>query len=280
MVVVHQRPWATVARVPLAGGTAWFKACAKVQAFEPHLSTALFTRWPGLVAEVLGQDERHGWLLLADAGMPIGDLGNPPDAWLRVLPRYAELQRGEAAHASEHLTYGVPDLRLATLPDRYELLLREDLPLDGEARAVLRGFAARFDALCAELQAAGAPDTIQHGDLHMANVYAQGGELRVLDWGDASVSQPFFSLVETFRFLEERNGLIPGDPWFARLRDAYLEPWGPGLTDAFALGIRVGAFAQAIAWIRQRDALQEKARPSFDDAFRIVLGRALAWAVS
>ena len=110
----------------------------------------------------------------------------------------------------------------------------------------------------------------------MANVYAQGERLRLLDWGDSSISHPFASLVVTFRFLEEVNGLLPGHPWFARLRDAYLEPWGQGLAAAFALGIRVGAFAHAFAWARQRDALPEAARPAFDKVFRIVLRRALA----
>jgi demethylmenaquinone methyltransferase/2-methoxy-6-polyprenyl-1,4-benzoquinol methylase len=36
--LVHERPWATVLRVPLADGVAWFKACAPVQAFEPRPS--------------------------------------------------------------------------------------------------------------------------------------------------------------------------------------------------------------------------------------------------
>jgi hypothetical protein len=96
---------------------------------------------------------------------------------------------------------------------------------------------------------------VQDDDLHMANVYAQGGRLRLLDWGDASVSHPFASLVVTFRFLEERNQLPPGDPWFGRLRDTYLEPWGRGLAGAFALAVRVGAFARTFAWARQRDYL-------------------------
>jgi hypothetical protein len=110
----------------------------------------------------------------------------------------------------------------------------------------------------------------------MANVYAQGQRFRVLDWGDASISHPFASLVETFRFLEEFNGLSPTDPWFDRLRDAYLEPWGRGLADAFALAMRVGTFAHAIAWVRQRDALPEEARAEFNTAFTIVLRRAVA----
>ena len=46
----HERPWATVLRVPIAGGVAWFKACAPVQAFEPRLSAELYSRWPDRVA--------------------------------------------------------------------------------------------------------------------------------------------------------------------------------------------------------------------------------------
>ena len=271
---VHEQPWATVLRVPLADGVAWFKACAPVQAFEPHLTAELSARWPDRVAEVLGYDEERAWLLLADAGRPVGDLGNPPEAWLGALPHYAELQHGEATHASEHLAHGVPDLRLATLPAGYQELLGLELPMERDGVRRLRDFAPRLGELCEELAAYGVPETIQHDDLHHANLYARGGRFRVLDWGDASIAHLFASLVVTFRFLEERTRLVPGDPWFARLRDAYLEPWGRDLGDAFALAIRVGTFARAIAYIRQRAALRPEERPLFDTDFATVLRRA------
>lgn len=272
----HERSWATVLRVPLTDGVAWFKACAPVQAFEPRLTACLFARWPDRVAEVLGHDEERAWLLLADAGTPISVVGNPPGAWRVALPLYAELQRGEAAHTHEHLKHHVPDLRVATLPARYDDLLQRDLPLAGDEIVRLRRFAARFAELCGELAANDVPETVQHDDLHMANVYAQGERLRLLDWGDASISHPFASLVVTFRFLEETNHLPPTDPWFARLRDAYLEPWGRGLADTFALAIRVGTFAHTFAHARQWDALPDEARPEFDKTFPIVLRRAVA----
>jgi Phosphotransferase enzyme family len=272
----HERPWATVLRVPLADGVAWFKACAPVQAFEPRLSRELFARWPDRVAEVLGQDEGRAWLLLADAGTPVGAFGNPPEAWLTVLPLYAELQRGEAERANDHLAHGVPDLRVETLPARFEELLQLALPLDRDEIEGLKRFAPRFAELCVELAAGGVPKTIQHDDLHMANLYAAGDRLRVLDWGDSSISHPYASLVVTFRFLEQTNKLPPVDPWFARLRDAYLEPWGSGLADVFPLAIRVGAFAHTFAWARQRDHLPKEALPDFDRGFSNVLRRALA----
>jgi uncharacterized protein YdcH (DUF465 family) len=278
--IEHERPWATVLRVPIAGGLAWFKACGRVQGFEPRLTAQLFARHPDLVAEVLAHDEQRKWLLLADAGTPIGAFGNPPETWLAVLPRYAELQRQEAAHVDDHLAHGVPDLRVATLPSRFDDLLHRELPLELEEIDRLRAFAPRFTQLCDELDAYDVPGTVQHDDLHMSNVYAQGEQLRVLDWGDSSISHPFASLVVTFRFLEEVTELQQDDPWFARLRDAYLEPWGRGLEGVFALAMRVGIFAHSIAWLRQRDHLPPKDRAEFDSVFRIVLRRAIAQTTS
>jgi len=272
----HERPWATVFRVPLADGVAWFKACAPVQAFEPRLTAKLFARYPDRVAQVLAHDEKRAWLLLADAGTPIGAFGNPPEAWLVALPLYAELQRGEAAHMHDHLAAGVPDLRVATLPARYDGLLQGELPLEREESDRLHALAPRFAELCAELAAHNVPETVQHDDLHMKNVYAKGEQLRVLDWGDTSISHPFVSLVVTFRFLEKVTKLLPGDPWFARLRDVYLEPWGPGFEAVFALAMRVGTVAHAIAWLRQRDHLLATERSEFDRGFAIVLRRAIA----
>ncbi|MGH3084866.1 MAG: phosphotransferase [Gaiellaceae bacterium] len=277
--IVHERPWATVLRVPLADGVVWFKACAPVQSFEPYLTAELFARWPDRVPEVLAYDEERAWLLLVDAGRPVGALGNPPQAWLTALPLYAELQHGEAARARDHLAHGVPDLRLATLPARYEELVQLDLPLKRDEICRLRDFAPRFAELCDELAAYDVPETIQHDDLHHANLYAQGSRVRVLDWGDASISHPFASLVVTFRFLEERTKLAPGDPWFTRLRDAYLEPWGRDLRDAFALAVRVGTFARPIAYMRQRVALPQEERLLFDTDFSIVLRRAIAYTL-
>jgi hypothetical protein len=275
MELTHDRPWATVYRVPTSEGIVWFKACRPVQAFEPRLTAELSKRWQDRVARVLAHDVDRDWILMADAGAPLARLGNDPELWLRALPAYAEMQIGEMPYAAEHRAHGVPDLRGEALPARFEELLGRDLPLDPEEVARLRRFAPRFPSLCGELIEAFPVESVQHDDLHLWNVYADGPSLRFLDWGDASIGHPFASLVVTFRFLEEVNGLRPDDPWFDRLRDAYLEPWGRGLATTFALAMRVGAFAHAIASMRQRDALPPAARVGFDEDWAVSLRRAL-----
>jgi len=244
-------------KVPLASGAAWLKACAPVQRFEPRLTAALARNAPGVGPDVLAHDSGRGWLLLADAGEPIG-LGAGPEPWLSVLPRYAQLQRRQAVQAAKHLAGGVPDHRPARFPALYEALLARELPLASGDRARLRGFAPRFRELCEELAAGGIPETIEHADLHGNNVFRRDRVLRILDWGDACVSHPFLTVFVTFFHLE----LPRGDPWFARLRDAYLEPWGApaALRETFELAHRLGPFAHLFKELRVLDAIPEEAR--------------------
>jgi len=273
----HERPWGTVWQAPVRDGVVWLKVCAPVQAFEPHLTAALASRWPWLLPQVLADDGERGWLLLGDAGERLG-FGVGPAPWVLLLPAYADLQRGEAAHAARHLDAGVPDRRLAGLPALYEAMLAHELPLATADRARLRAFAPRFGRLCEELASAGLPETIQHDDLHGNNVCPNGAG-RILDWGDACVSHPFLTLFVTFLHLEEMEGLERDDPWFARLRDAYLEPWGrpAELRESFELAQRLGPFANLFKELRVLDAVPETER-QFVTGLPSVLARCIAIA--
>jgi phosphotransferase family enzyme len=268
--VVRGRTWATTTRVPTAQGDVWLKSSAETHAFEPCLVVSLASLRPDLLPRVLAADVDRGLLLTADAGTPFEALGNPPELWLKLLPRYAELQR--AAQPPP----GLPDRRLARWPELFDELARSELPLEPAEVARVRAFAPRFAALCAELADAGVPDTVQHDDLHHKNGFADGDELRIIDWGDSSLSHPFVSLVVTFRFLEEFNGLPPGDAWFARLRDAYLEPWGGRLVEAYERSVAAARFAHAFGWLALRRILPAEQRPHYDVPFATVLRRALA----
>jgi hypothetical protein len=269
--LAETEPWASVYRAETPDGPIWFKACAPTHAFEVPLTASLSARWPDVATDVLAHDVDRRWLLMADAGEPLSVLGDPPERWEVLLPAYAELQLGETAHIAEHLASGTPDLRLGVLPALFEDLLLADLPLAPSEHAELARFAPRFDELCRELEGAGIEPSVQHDDLHRHNVYVKGERLRLLDWGDASIGHPYFSLFEVFRFMHEVHHPPGDDPWFMRLRDAYLEPWEGDQRAVFALAHAVGGLAHGIAWLRQRQALPELERAAFDVGFSAVL---------
>lgn len=259
-MLVHERPWASVYRVPTSRGPLWFKACAMSQAFEPGLTARLADREPDLLPEVVAFDESRRWLLLGDGGAAIGfdaDLST----WIELLPRYAALQRRDVASVSGHLAAGVPDRRVECFPALYDEMLARELPVGPESVRRLRGFRGQFASMCDDLNRYGIPATVQHDDLHGGNVHRQGETLRILDWGDACISHPFLTMYVTLIHLDE---MIADDGLKALLRDAYLESWGPNavLREAFDLAFRLGPFAHLFKELRVLDAVPPSERAS------------------
>ena len=85
-----------------------------------------------------------------------------------------------------------PAVGLHTLPGAYAALLA-DL---GAADPRLPGPDV-IEELCDRLAAYGVRETVQHDDLHDGQVFLGSGVHQVLDWGDACVSHPFFTLAVT-----------------------------------------------------------------------------------
>ncbi len=275
---VHAVPWSTVFRVATPDGPMWFKANNSGTAYEAGLAEALGRWCPDRVLVPLAVDAAQGWTLLPDGGTTLraAQAGHTDlDHWERILVEYAELQRLLAPHVAELTAMGVPDRRPAALTSSLaELLADEELlrigladGLTPEQLSALRAQHDRYAALCAELDATGVAPSLQHDDLHDANVFVAPGHYRVFDWGDASVGHPFATLLVTLRVVSDRMSLPDGAPELMRLRDAYLEPWTAehGLADlreAARLAVRTGGVARALAW---RRALQGATRAAIQE---------------
>lgn len=260
----HIRPWSTVLHIPTNRGDIYFKAGAPNQAFEPALLQAL-NRWStGTCIPILAADTDRGWMLMPDGGNTLRQLHkNRADLkrWEQILPMYALLQIETARHAQEILDLGCPDRRVSTLPSKYRALLN-DLDalrigkpegLTAEEYKRLQDFEDQFSEKCAQLEAFDIPAAIDHGDLHDANVLTDGAEYTLFDWGDASLTHPFFSLIIVLRVIANTLKTEVYDPQLTWVRDAYLEAWTgiasrKDLVAAFDLAHHVGKFARSLNW--------------------------------
>ncbi|WP_116453541.1 aminoglycoside phosphotransferase family protein [Blastococcus litoris] len=260
----HVRAWSTAFRLPVrGGGSVWLKAVGPGSAQEPVLAEAL-GRWvPDRVLVPLAVDPERRLVLLPDGGRTLRQSGPDLSSWARMLQAYADLQVRLVPHAEAMVHAGVPDCRAERLPDLVDDLLADDEALlagrpDGlraADRAAVRASSGRFADDCRRLDGGGVPATLQHDDLHDANVFADGGAYRFFDWGDASVAHPFLSLLVTLRMAARALDLPDGDPALRRLRDAYLEPWSSFGTPAQLLeqcgaALRVAPLARALSWRR------------------------------
>jgi hypothetical protein len=275
----HVAWWSTVLRVPTSAGTLWFKATGHDGAHEARLTPLLARLHPGEIVEVVATDDARGWLLERDAGTRLRELGDGApqvEHWERLLPRYAELQIAAAAHVNEVLGMGVPDRRLAVLPDELAALLDEPEHLmlgapggiSAEQRTRLRQTLPAFVTRCERLAAVGLPQTIQHDDLNDGNVFVRDGRYLTLDWGDACVSHPFHTLVVVLRAAAYKQGWAPGGAEVRRLLGAYLEPWQRFAPDAELraaadLARRTGTVQRALAWRSSVAAMPPQARAEY-----------------
>ena len=167
-----------------------------------------------------------------------------------MLRSYARLQLDLVPRAAEMLALGVPDHRPDRLPDLVaDLLADDDALLVGrvgglapDVRERVRADWARYAERCGRLADGGVPATLQHDDLHDANVFVSGNRHRFFDWGDASVSHPFLSLLVALRMAGQALALPNGHPVLLRLRDSYLDVWRDhGSPAGAARAVRPGA---------------------------------------
>lgn len=249
----HVRPWSTVMRVPTERGDVYFKANTAELRHEAAIVTLLAQQRPDCIPELLAADLERGWMLMADAGIRLRQVierERDLRRWLDVLPLYAGVQVDVATHADQLIGLGAPDLRLATLPARYEQLLDDLDGLPSEERRNLRGLVPQVSEQCDELAAYGVSETIQHDDFHDGQVFVRDGRYLLLDWGDACVSHPFFSLAVTLEGgiawgLDDVQGSVDVAPF----RAAYLEPFaraGSDLVAAAVLASRLGWVCRAV----------------------------------
>jgi phosphotransferase family enzyme len=273
----HVRPWSTVLRVPTDAGDLWFKANMPAQAFEAAVVQILASRRPDLVPGLLALDVERGWMLESDAGTMLRELldqNRDFDVWEQILPLYAELQIAAAEDRDRLLAAGAPDRRLSKLPGQFEELLGDGATLASlteDELDRLRALVPRIEAECRELESYALPETIQHDDFHDGQIFVRDGRYVFLDWGDACVSHPFFSLVVTLAVLAYRLDLEHEAPELDRFRDEYLEPWTrfrprAELAQAYPIAYRLGVLCRGLTWALIVSAIPRPLREQEKDA--------------
>lgn len=284
---VHVRPWSTVLHVPTIEGAVYCKASAEVLSHEPGLTKSLSLWRPEYLPRVLAADTEHGWMLMADGGTRLREViktDRDIRHWEKLLPHYADFQIELADRLTDLLALGIPDRRLATIPEQYEKLLdNKDILLIGHSVGLtsaeylrLRNMKTHLGSLCERLANSPVPESIHHGDFHDGNIFLNDHHYVFFDWGDSSVAHPFFSLRTAFVSLEYTLGFEEDAPEFDRLRDAYLETWLPYgsrevLQDTFDLAARLSPISSALGWNRVISSIEESLRDDYAGAIPSLL---------
>ncbi|MBP7253891.1 MAG: aminoglycoside phosphotransferase family protein, partial [Alphaproteobacteria bacterium] len=205
------------------------------------------------------------------AGVPLRTLlltDYQPALVVQALRACARIQQQAIPHIETLLQLGAMDWRLQRLPDLFVGLLDNQLLMTAEgisdaARATFFSSVPHLRAACDALTACGVPETLEHGDFHDNNIMLKNGAVIINDWGDASISHPFFSLSSLLESAGRNHKLLPDDARAALFTAAYLECWADfappaQLEKALALAqiIRPVQFSINYSRLAQNAALQ------------------------
>jgi hypothetical protein len=277
----HVYAWSTALRLPVDGGAVWLKSVGPGSRHEPALAAALGEWVPDRVLVPLAVHPGRRLMLLPDGGTTLRNDGGAGsvEAWEAMVRDYARLQLDLVPRAETMLRLGVPDARLELLPGLVAELLADDewlrLGLTGgmtvETRDRIRADLGRYADACERLAGFGVPVTLQHDDLHDANVFVADGRHRFFDWGDAVVSHPFVSLLVTLRVAQRALDVPNGDATLLRIRDAYLDVWREHgslaeLREQVDLALRIGPLQRALTWRRILRGVYPADRVEWQDA--------------
>ena len=289
ITAVRSRPWAAVWKVDTREGRWWAKVNSPATGYEGGLLQHLTPYAGSLVPRSFAAPGRP-WALIADAGVSArealagADRETVVEFWCGVLSRYALLQR--SVPAADLLPLGVPDYAPSTFVQHFDELV-EDAPWfspeiapdysPGVHRRVLSIRSRLVDV--ADEMAAGIKPTVQHDDLHSANVFTDHGRDQIIDWGDAVVTHPFLTMRVTLGVLAAELGVRPDGPELRPLVEAYLEVWQDGgvsraeLDRQLELAVRVAGLVRAAGWARALGSPEAGLEHDVADAVAHWLGR-------
>lgn len=233
----------------------WLKAVPPFFAHEGRLLAALQDE---AVPRLLAHDDSR--LLLAPA--PGEDLyGAPPERCEAMVDLLVDLQHRWSPRVGELLGLELPDWRAPAFGEALDALLpRVHLPT--QDRETLASFLAGLPRYFARLADCGLPDTLLHGDFHPGNFVGDGGQLTLLDWGDAGVGHPM---------LDQSAMLTPqSSANEARLRGHWAAAWrrrhpGADVESAARLVEPLAALRRAVIYQRFVDAIEPAERPYHQD---------------
>ena len=220
----------SLVRFATSRGAVWFKAVGHPNIREFSLASTLADLFPPFAPPILATEPLwNAWLSPEIPGCRLSEREDVP-AWRRAAHDLASLQRLSLGRTEAILACKARDLRCSTLlgsvsaffAQLAEFMTRqktsEPAPL---CRAELAELEDDVRRSLSELEAERWPDTLGHLDLNPDNLIVLPERTVFLDWAEASVGHPFFSLaylLEHFRSRFQSDG-------HAQLVRAYAEGW-------------------------------------------------------
>ncbi|WP_433018144.1 aminoglycoside phosphotransferase family protein [Kribbella sp. CA-294648] len=195
----------------------WAKATRSFQSIDAEVIDQVRRHDPGLAPRVVAVDTVNRWSLLEHA--PGVDCWEPdPETAHDVVSRWVAVQAALAQRV-----VNVPELLPHDLYGELDKLLAGDAgrQLTADERAQAEQLLHGLPDIVADLESAGLPITLVHGDFHPGNWRSDGTRRLIVDWADSYRGHPATDLDRLLGWLpaDQHPSLI--ETWAVAWREQY-----------------------------------------------------------
>lgn len=230
-IVLHTH-WSFVARYDTTDGSIYLKQTPKPIALEASIIKCLHDQFHVCVPVVIAHNTKLCTFLMKDAGISLREIlmkSFDTELLCKAIKQFTSLQVTVSDQINILLDMGVPDWRLDKLPALFEQCLSETelLQDDGLTRAEigkLKSLVPTVAKLCSKLSGFDIKQTIVQPDCNPNNMLVTSDfqKITIIDFGEISISHPFFSLLNCMFVLNNRHGLLEEDECYQLIKDACL----------------------------------------------------------
>jgi hypothetical protein len=218
-------------------GAVWFKATGEPNRREFPLTVEIAGQLPSYLPGLLAaRPEWNAWLTFEAEGRDLWS-SSEPDAWLQAADSLAGLQIASTSCLEQILDAGAHDARL-------DILLNKAAPFFSAMEAIMemqskpsprrlrveeiRLVRQRVVEALLAMGTTDVPDCLNHLDLNPGNVFVDSGKSTFLDWAEATVGNPFFSL----EYLRQHflKAVCSAEETEKSFMQSYVKCWSPILS--------------------------------------------------
>jgi Phosphotransferase enzyme family len=255
-------PSFALVRLETSADAIWFKAVGEPNVREYAVTLALAELFPDYVPRILGtRQSRTAWLSAEAQGAAL-ETTDEIVAWKRAATTLARLQIDSTKEVDRLLAAGAHDLRMKRLAERVEpffhvageLMMKQTTSFPRTlSREELRILAECVGDCIAHFQQLNIPDSLGHLDLNPGNIILSEDRCVFLDWAEAIVGAPFFSLEYLIEHFQRATSREVTDR--EQIVQSYYAPWAQLLSsDTTAAARSLAPLLAAFAYAGATDA--------------------------
>jgi Phosphotransferase enzyme family len=243
---LNASPTFSLVRFETSGPPVWFKAVGEPNQREFPITCLLAQYFPEYLPRILARrPDWNGWLTSEVRGKLLSDVQEQV-LWEQAAAAFARLQIQSVDRGSQILGAGARDLGAAALSKHIQPFMSVVERLMGRQTKVPPPVLNRDDlVLLADslqngigaLEATGIPETLGHLDLNPGNIIVSADRCVFLDWAEAYVGNPFFSL--EYLVQHARRAFGADSSVTKEMTRAYCAQWN----DVFSHGVVAEAMA-------------------------------------